>query len=210
MNTLWLASHVLHWVITICLVLVILVISRQIGLMHRRLMPASARIENLGPEIGTKIPESIFQDINGHQIDLSSHSEKLKMLIFISVGCITCQELMPAVKSIRKSEKKYLDVYLFSLSDDEKSNRNFIRSNGLEDVSFIVEREVGRKYNVMSPPYAILVDAGNIVITKGVVNHLDHLESILHVLHVQIREQENDGFVNNNIGSVLLEESRTI
>ncbi|MGH9844079.1 MAG: redoxin domain-containing protein [Blastocatellia bacterium] len=182
MKGIWLVSYFILWITVLFLVVAILVIARQIGLIHRRLNPASARIENAGPEIGTELIDFTAQDMAGRDIALASQEGKRYLLVFISAKCSACQQLMPAVKSIRKSERRHLEVLVVSLSEDENANRSFIERNDLGEITYIASRALGQKYNILAPPYAILVDEHRIVRSKGVVNHMEHLESLLETL----------------------------
>lgn len=54
MSHLVIVSQIGLWVMVMCLTLGFLVLTRQIALMHRRLGPASARMEPYGPGIGDR------------------------------------------------------------------------------------------------------------------------------------------------------------
>ena len=56
MDRLMMASHIALWVMSALLFVTVIGIVRQIGLLHRRIAPAGARMTNAGPEVGSDLP----------------------------------------------------------------------------------------------------------------------------------------------------------
>lgn len=179
MDTILLISYFALWGMVILLLLAVAVLGRQVGLLHRRLGPHNARMTNAGPEIGHVAPAIHALDLAGRQVTLASDRARQTLLVFISATCSVCGDLMPALQSIWRSERKHLEVILVSLNGDEKMNRDFIGKHRLEEIPYIVSKELGTQYAVTSPPYGLLIDVQGQVRAKGVINHLDHLESLL-------------------------------
>jgi hypothetical protein len=69
-NGVWLASYLLLWVLVLSVVFAIIVLARQIGVLHMRILPAGARAVNAGPSIGSVAPEISTFDIEGHPLNL--------------------------------------------------------------------------------------------------------------------------------------------
>lgn len=180
MNGIWLVSYVTLWLIVTVLMLAALVLARHIGLLHRRLAPASARMENIGLEIGEHAPELAETDMQGRPVSLGSVRGKQTLLVFFSPACHSCKGLAPALRSIWRSERATTEVVLISLGGDDALNREFATKHKLNDLSIIVSGTLGFKYKVLTPPYGLLVDWAGIVRAKGVVNHLEHLESLIN------------------------------
>lgn len=191
MNGIWLVSYLALWLLAALLVLVVAVLARQIGLLHRRLAPSGARMENEGPEIGEVVPELTALDLEGREVTLGSVRRKQTLLLFISATCPTCEELMPAVRSVWKSERNSTEVLMVTLGTDEKRNRDFVARHKLLDIPLIVSESVALQYRVSSPPYGVLVDESRTVRAKGVVNHLEHLESLINAAHSGYPSMEN-------------------
>jgi hypothetical protein len=68
---------------------------------------------------------------------------------------------------------------LVGIDGDDLANREFVKRYGLRDVPFIVAPRWALDNGVTSTPYAVVADADGIVRAKGVVNHLEHLDSVL-------------------------------
>jgi methylamine dehydrogenase accessory protein MauD len=162
------------------LFLVVVAMARQIGLLHRRLRPAGARMTDAGLGIGEQAPEIKEVDLQGQEMTLGSHRGKQTLLVFISVGCSSCVELAPALRSLWKTERMTLEILLVALSGDKATNREFVTQHKLSDIPWVVSENVGLEYRVANPPYAVLVDEWGVVRAKGIVNHLEHLESLLN------------------------------
>lgn len=68
---------------------------------------------------------------------------------------------------------------VISIDGDPDANRSFVSRHGLWRVPFALSPRAGIVYGVSSTPYALLIDAEGKLVQKGVVNHLEHLESLL-------------------------------
>jgi methylamine dehydrogenase accessory protein MauD len=77
-----------------------------------------------------------------------------------------------------------LDVLLVGIGGDEEMNRKFIKRYGLDGIPYTLSRDLGHKYKVHSPPYALLINQHGLVLAKGVVNNLEHIESLLNVSRI--------------------------
>jgi methylamine dehydrogenase accessory protein MauD len=184
MNVIWVIWSLSLSLVVILLVIAVFVLARQVGLLHRRLGPAGARMENAGPEVGEPAPEIRALDLRKQEVTLGSNRGKETLLVFVSATCSTCEVLAPALRSIWKSERNHLEVLLVSLAGDEVTNRKFVVRQKLEEIAYVISQELGSQYGVIAPPYGILIDKQGVVRAKGVVNHLEHLESLFNVTHV--------------------------
>lgn len=177
----WFVSYLALWILVLLEGAVILVLLRQIGLLHLRLQPAGARMTNVGPEIGTMLPERRADDLAGHSVAIIDH-RRPRLLLFVSPHCGACDELMPAVKTIAKGERETLDVILITANDDEAANRAYVKKHGLSDIPYVVSADVAWDLRVMTTPHALIIDTAGVVRGKGMVNHIEHLESLVEAL----------------------------
>lgn len=191
MDGIWLISYFMLWFVVIFLLLAVGVLGRQVGLLHRRLGPSNARMTNTGPQIGEQAPVLRATDLMGREVTLASDRGRQTLLVFISASCPACSELMPSLRSVWRSERNSLEVILVSLKGDEKANRDFILSHKLEDIPYIVSREIGNLYEVLTSPYGLLIDHSGTVRAKGVINHLEHLESLLDAAQLGFPSMES-------------------
>jgi methylamine dehydrogenase accessory protein MauD len=167
------------WLVVSFLLLAVFTLLRQVGLLHRRLAPVGARMARDGPPVGSPAPELAAADLAGQPVELAAARSKLTLLVFVLPGCSACGELMSAVRSLARSERKQLEIVVISGAGDEAKDREFVRAHKLTGISYLASKELGERYQITQPPYAVLVGADGLVKAKGLVNHLEHLESLL-------------------------------
>jgi len=81
------------------------------------------------------------------------------------------------VKSSRKDERAWMDVILAS-DGDSLEQRQFVRSQGLVGIPYVVSAALGLTYQVGRLPFAALLDEQGILRARGLVNSREHLESL--------------------------------
>ena len=182
MNGLWLVSYVGLWLMVMLLAVAMLALLRQIGLLHMRIQPAGARTADAGPEIGEQLPETSIEDVFGELVSVVKYGRS-RLLLFVAPSCSSCEQLLPSLRTFARRETAVDDVVLLTGSEDQTANENFIRRHKLQDFPYIASWSVANNYHVRSSPYAVIVDQSGIVRAKGVVNHAEHLESLVNALH---------------------------
>jgi methylamine dehydrogenase accessory protein MauD len=100
------------------------------------------------------------------------------MLIFVSPQCQSCDALMPHIKDFVRTRKE-IQVALFSALPDRAMNAAFIDYRGLHEIVYLMADGLDEKLEVEGTPYAIRVNREGIVRAKGLVNHYEHLLSLL-------------------------------
>ena len=180
MDTIWLISYLVLWSIVILMALAVILLARQVSLLYRRLGAPPARMENEGPDIGTVPEPSEALSLDGARIDVGGPRRRAQLLVFVSTNCTTCDALTPAIRTVWRRERHNVDVLTVCMTPDESLARSFINRNKLHEVPCIVAGGLSKQYQIFSPPYGVLLNAEGSVAAKGVVNHLDHLESLLH------------------------------
>ena len=70
-------------------------------------------------------------------------------------------------------------MIILSVVTEDRKNREFVLTHKLGNFPVVTAPDVAAKYQVRVPPYAILVGTDGLVKAKGLVNHLEHLESLL-------------------------------
>lgn len=145
----WVTSYVLLWLAVGVLGLAVLVLLRQIGVLHARLRPQGVHPANEGPEVGVAAPAAgrfAFGDA------------ALTLLAFTSPTCQLCAALLPSLRAI---EAQYTDVALE------------VVDHGPGTIG------VFRAYRVTSTPYVVVVDRDGAVRGGGVANTLEQVELLL-------------------------------
>jgi methylamine dehydrogenase accessory protein MauD len=172
-------SNVILWLVVLALLVVVLALTRQVGVLHERIAPAGALMINRGLTVGEKAPAVDVVDLNGQALRVGEErSDGLStLLLFLSPTCPVCQSLLPVLKSSRKSEQSWLRIVLAS-DGEAAAHREYIQSHGLSEFPYVVSAPLGMTYQVSRLPFAALLDAAGKLRARGLVNSREHLESL--------------------------------
>jgi methylamine dehydrogenase accessory protein MauD len=172
-------SVVVLWIVVLSLLAVVFALTRQLGVLHERIAPVGALMLNRGLAVGEPAPAVDVVDLDGASIRLGAARPdgKSTLLLFVSPTCPVCKSLLPIVKSSGKHERDWLDIILASDGNLEE-HREYVRSNGLGNVPYILSAPLGMTYQVSRLPFAALVDEAGILRARGLVNSREHLESL--------------------------------
>ena len=179
MNSVLLISVIVLWVLVAGLALTVLALARQVGVLHERIAPAGALMVSGGPKVGARAPQLMVSDIDGNDVEVGGARESgmSELLFFLSPTCPVCKTLLPALKSARQSEKDWLSIVLAS-DGDAASQRAFIDEYELNDFPYVLSTDLGMTFEVGKLPFAALIDQDGILVSKGLVNSREHIESL--------------------------------
>lgn len=174
-----LVSNVLLWIALLAMAGVILALVRQIGVLSERVAPAGALVVGRGPKAGEAAPVLIATDLSGKigQIGGEHPEDRSTLLFFLSPACPVCKTLLPVLKSVARSERKWLDIALAS-DGVRREHQAFRQEHHLESFPYLLSAEIGLAYRVAKLPYAVLIDETGIIRSTGLVNSREHLESL--------------------------------
>ena len=79
--------HFLLWGVLLCLVLVILALSRQIGVLYERVAPMGALTMDRGPAVGEAAPRFDINDLLGRPVAVGGGGAQSQLLFFLSPSC---------------------------------------------------------------------------------------------------------------------------
>jgi methylamine dehydrogenase accessory protein MauD len=178
-NATYLFFYMIQWIALLLLSAVVWTLARNVGMLHTRLGRGGARMSNRGPDLGVVVPKIVVKVLSGRDVIIGGPTDKRTLLLFLSPGCTTCGDIAPALLSIWKSERATMSLILVGRGD-ELINNDFVERHGLGVIPYVVSTEVHRIYEISGTPYALFLDAKGAVFTKGTVNHLAHLESLLN------------------------------
>ncbi|WP_322996055.1 methylamine dehydrogenase accessory protein MauD [Castellaniella sp.] len=170
-------SNVMLWAVVLALLLVVLALTRQIGVLYERVAPMGALTIDKGPAVGDPAPHFDMNDLLGrpHQIGYAgTHSQ---LLFFVSPTCPVCKKLLPILKSVAQTERAWLNITLAS-DGEMPEHLAFYRKAGLESFPYLLSTELGMKFQISKLPYAVLIDEQGIVRAKGLINSREQLESL--------------------------------
>jgi methylamine dehydrogenase accessory protein MauD len=178
MLTVLIVSQILSWIVILGLGLALLALARQVGVLHVRLAPAGALLSGKGPVVGEPVPVLDVVTLDGAPLAIGKPLAKgrTQLLLFVSPQCPLCKDLIPIAKSFAETEK--LDI-VFVGDDDVAEQRAMVVRLGMEGVPFVNSSIVGRAFHVDRLPHAALIGADGMLISKGLVNSREHLESMI-------------------------------
>ena len=103
----WIVSYVLLWVTVIALGLAVVVLLRQIGLLHTRIAPMGVNFAGEGPELDQPAPPLP---------DVDYSASEVTVVAFTSPTCELCAALVPGLERI---EAGYDEVRLRTVSSGD-------------------------------------------------------------------------------------------
>jgi len=172
-------SNVVLWALVIVLAIVVLALTRQLGVLHERITPVGALMLARGLKVGELAPSVPVTDLEGQALTLGGarNDARSLLLMFVSPTCPVCKVLLPVLKASCRSEQAWLDIVLAS-DGDVVEQREFVRAQGLEAFRYVVSAPLGVTYQVSRLPYAVLIDGDGTLRARGLINSREHLESL--------------------------------
>jgi methylamine dehydrogenase accessory protein MauD len=196
--TLLTVSMVLSWIAIIGLGVLVLALTRQIGMLHERVAPAGAlAIEKRSLKTGEAAPRFSLKTVAGRDIQIAAEqpSGKSTLLFFLSESCPVCKLLIPVLKSVQKDEEDWLEIVLAS-DGDEADHRRFIEREGLDGFDYVLSEELGRGFEVEKLPYGVLLDPKGTLTAHGLINNREHLDSLVEAKRLGVATVQE--FVGRN------------
>ena len=178
MLTVLIVSQIISWIVILGLGIALLALARQVGVLHVRVAPAGALLTVKGPVVGEAAPVLDALTMDGAAIAIGKALAKgsMQLLLFVSPSCPLCKDLIPIAKNFAKREK--LDI-VFVGDDEVEEQRTMIARLEMQGFSFINGPIVGRTFHVDRLPHAVLIGDDGTVLSKGLVNSREHLESLV-------------------------------
>lgn len=180
MSGLVLTSFALLWITVIALALAVLALSRQVGVLLERVAPSGALMTGKGLDPGETAPELSLTAIDGTSLRVGGERDdhRSTLVFFLSPTCPICDTVLPAVRTLARSESAWLDVILASDGDDA-DHAGYVGRKSLSTLPYVVSRELGLRFRVGQLPHAALVGEDGVVVAAGLTNTREHLESLL-------------------------------
>lgn len=174
----FLVSQAFLWVVIALLALAVFALARQVGVLHERLAPLGALAMSRGPQPGEAAPKITARALDESTVSIGNplRAGTMQLLFFVAPTCPICKTLLPTARAFAESEA--LDLVLVGDGDVEEHRRMATRF-GIPFGSFINSVEVGMAFHVGKLPYAILISELGIVVSQGLVNTREHLESLV-------------------------------
>ncbi len=173
-------STVVLWIVVVALALVVLALTRQIGVLHERVSPAGALTLSGGVKAGETVPALTMPTLTDGSIALADFAARKRgvLVFFLSPTCPVCKSLLPVVTRIAKEEKKWLDLVFASDGSTKAEHEAYVADRRIESFPYVVSQELGMAFQVGKLPYAALIDESGVLVAKGLVNTREHIESL--------------------------------
>ncbi len=162
--------------------IVLLILLRQVGILSLRVRPAGAKTMPSGPVVGELVPHLTLPDMGGTglTLQLPPPDEKPWIVLFVAPGCSSCQHIAPAIRSLSGEtgdELGWAIVCMGRRSEciEFRDQRSFGRS-----LFCYAADEIRDLYEIGTTPYALLIGPDGNLIAKGLVNHIEHIESMIN------------------------------
>lgn len=178
MMTALMVSQILSWLLILAMGFALLALARQVGVLHLRVAPAGALTTAGGIGVGDR-PAAIEASLLGGGrtvVGGAAPGAGLRLLMFVSAQCPLCKGMIPTARSFARHERVALT---FVGDDDPAAQRALIAQQGIDAYPFVNGPEVGQAFGVSKLPFAVLLDADGTVLSKGLVNSREHLESLI-------------------------------
>jgi len=182
METTLLLANILSWIAVLALAAIVYALSRQIGVLHERIKPVGALALGKSIQVGERAPSFQLPSLNGGAVQLGgqNHRGQATLLFFTSPTCPVCKTLLPVLKSIKLQERDWLRVVLAS-DGAAPEHQDFIQSQHLEDLPYLLSTELGMAYQISKLPYGVLINAQGHVAAHGLLNNREHIESLFEL-----------------------------
>jgi methylamine dehydrogenase accessory protein MauD len=187
-----LISNILVWIALIALGVAVVALARQIGVLHERIRPVGAL--SLGKTIGAGEPAPTFHlpSLTGGAVSIDGVAPdgRTTLLFFVSATCPVCTSLLPMLKAIAANQAQTLRL-VFASDGAEAEHREFIRRHQLAAFPYLLSTEVGMAYRISKLPYAVLISPSGVIVTHGLVNTREHLESLFEAQALGVASQQD-------------------
>jgi hypothetical protein len=164
MTGVWLASYVVLWVLVVLLGALILVLFRQFGL---RSLTTVEGISRDGYPIGAALSPPIG-------VDHGNGRRRKALMVFVSVACRPCHDLMPDLSSFLTEKRNTLEGFLV-LPTLDSGDRN---EPHCTEATVIRDDAAMERYRVRVTPFAYLIGMNGRVEAKGLVNRAVDLQNL--------------------------------
>ncbi|MCZ6855835.1 MAG: thiol-disulfide isomerase [Gammaproteobacteria bacterium] len=179
-------AFIVLWVLVLVLAVMVVALARQVGLLHERVAPAGALSPTSGPKVGELVEAATYPDLQGREqiIGGISESAETTLVLFVSPTCPVCKTLVPIARSLAQHEK--LRLIFASDGDTNERHAAYVKDMHMENYPYIISQALGLGFGVSKLPFAVLLDATGTLVSKGLVNTREHLESLLVAMSSEV------------------------
>ncbi|MED1789909.1 alkyl hydroperoxide reductase [Brevibacillus laterosporus] len=139
-------------------------------------------VRDTGLEIGTTIPQNHFANWDSSQLELN-FLPKGAALVFVSVFCSYCIDLLPHLRSI--SQRQNMQLYLFSDGEIEDHAEMVDYFEWEFPVIQLKHNEMIEIFEVTYHPFLLFADSKGVIVSKGDIYNAVDFHRILESVSLQ-------------------------
>lgn len=132
--------------------------------------------EARGLEVGTAAPAFTLSNLAGQETSLADFRGQQILLAFTSPQCPPCQEMYPHLQAFSEQHTD-AQIIMISLGSVEEGQQ-VVFEHSFSFPVLLWEEEMAEAYRVSSTPFFYVVDPQGVIVSKGVANTLERLESL--------------------------------
>jgi methylamine dehydrogenase accessory protein MauD len=172
-------SYGVLWIVVLALAAAVAALARQIGVLHERLPPMGALLNQEGPAVGQLPPPLRLVASSGQEFQLGTQraEDRPMLLLFVSGACPVCKRILPWSATFARAEN--VDLVLLAESDAAAVEAHLRELVGPRAAVVGSSSQAAVAFRVGKLPYAVVIDAAGVVAAKGLVNSREHLESLI-------------------------------
>lgn len=172
----WAVSYGLLWLLVVMLCVIVVALARQIGTLHLRLGPRGAlEVDSEGPPLGEAPPALEATSLDGRPLTIGGPG-RAQLLLFVSTGCLVCEEVLPSLESVAHSHA-LSPLVIADASSEDKEVRAHVATRTRAPVT--ASSEAMRAYAVPGTPYVVALDELGAVRAKATVNNMEQFEGLV-------------------------------
>ncbi|MFT8897753.1 MAG: methylamine utilization protein MauD [Acetobacter sp.] len=151
-------------------------LTRQVRQLFKEVAPAGALTGSKGPQPGDNCPSGPFRLLNGAAFS-PVRKGGTTLLLFVSATCPVSRKIIPIAQDFCR--KEHVDL-VFAGDDAPEVQQRFVQQSGIKTDCFINDPTIGRVLEVDKLPAAFLLSSEGVILSRGLVNSREHLESLLN------------------------------
>jgi methylamine dehydrogenase accessory protein MauD len=177
MTGLWLVSYIVLWALVVALAILLLSISRLVGRINHRVFPGGALVTDSGPEFGASVIPETSRWSARHPILQFPRARDL-LLIFVSPTCPACTLLLKRLSNYARHVSSDADIAVINTSGDPSGHSSLVSALNTTAIPIVALPKLAEELSITGTPYALWLSGEGILMAKGVINQLDHIESL--------------------------------
>jgi methylamine dehydrogenase accessory protein MauD len=175
----WLIPFIVLCIMVLAVAFLLLGTLRSLGLVSWRLEQLEAtmprRLGRDGLRPGKKAPEFTLPGVEGRDISLHDFSGRRVLLVFTQSGCSPCQKIIPELNRLGPDEQ----VLVVNNGDVQATRKWSTKVGARFPVLAQAQFSISKKYQVFATPFAFLIDAKGVIVSKGIINNRQHIHYVL-------------------------------